>query len=220
MGKTLEQVKPLCDLTLSRLAKRKFREDPLLGASYSRMTSIAASAQRRHGHILEAALRCRLSAISHFEVWDDHLFSVSPVADNMVNAEKTPLNLTHASVLYGDTARTLQVDILVYDKNTKHISAYEVKRGGDRHDSGKTRSMFRDLLCLQVLLKSYGEAYGLEVKAASSRIIFYYGVGSIGAPWCLKRDDLNEHFGEDVVTEVEEVNSYLRQNLTQIMEAG
>jgi hypothetical protein len=49
------------------------------------------------------------------------------------------------------------VDAIVLDKNTGILRAYEIKRGFGVHDSGKRRSMLRDTLCVQALLKSYGK---------------------------------------------------------------
>jgi hypothetical protein len=59
----------------------------------------------------------------------------------------------------------------------KRLGAYEVKRGNGQFDAGKIRSIKRNLLCVQVLLKSYGaELAKLKPVAAESRIIFYFGV--------------------------------------------
>src|SRR6476660_1441313 len=94
---------------------------------------------------------------------------------------------------YSEGERTLQVDVVVFDKNTGIIRAYEVKRGFGMHDSGKQRSMRRDILAVQVLLKSYGKERGLDVKEAFSHIIFYYGQCSIPKPFSLTGQELDEH---------------------------
>jgi hypothetical protein len=218
MSQTLDEVKPLVDKTLEGLAKQKFPEDPLLGAEYSRRTSIAASAQRRHGLIIEAAFRSRLCQVPGLEVWDTKEFAVSSVADSMVNAEKNPLKLLDATVTYGEQSRKLQVDAFVHDPRRQTLASYELKRGGASHDSGKTRSMFRDLLCTQVLLKSYGQSLGLRVKSAKAHIVFYYGRGSIPKPWALTRDDLNAHFGADITSDIEAVNEYFREQLIELVD--
>jgi hypothetical protein len=72
---------------------------------------------------------------------------------------------------YSADGRTLQVDVLVFDRNTGSLKAYEVKRGTGLHDSGKRRSMLRDVLCVQVLLKSYGKQRTLDVKEAVGSLI-------------------------------------------------
>jgi hypothetical protein len=85
--------------------------------------------------------------------------------------------------------RTVQLDAIVYDRERKTLNAYEIKRGAGLHDSGKRRSILRDLLCTQVLLKSYGVQRGLEIVEAASRVIFYYGKCSIKKPFCLTAEE-------------------------------
>lgn len=217
MTTTLDAVRPLVDLTLSRLAARKFREDPLLGPVISKRTSLASSAQRRHGHIIEAALCHRLSQLPDLTVWKDPKFAVSSVADNMVSAETDMAKFIGSGIAYGQSARTVQIDAIVYNKKTKSIRAYEIKRGNDHHDAGKNRSIIRDLACVQVLLQSYGEDRGLKIRSAMSHIVFYYGQGSISKPFSLKGNELDVHFGHSVVAEVETVNDYLRKKLVKLL---
>ena len=47
--------------------------------------------------------------------------------------------------------------MVAFDEADQTIRAYEMKRGNGQFDAGKIRSIRRDLLCVQVLLKSYGE---------------------------------------------------------------
>jgi hypothetical protein len=69
-----------------------------------------------------------------------------------------------------DYVRTLQVDFLVFDDRSGRLGAYERKRGFGYHDSGKKRSMLRDLRCLEMLMKSYGEQRKMPVEMAEARI--------------------------------------------------
>jgi len=87
------------------------------------------------------------------------------------------------------------------------------------HDAGKRRSILRDLLCTQVLLKSYGQSRGIDVNQARSHIIFYYGDCSIKKPFCLTRDELDSHFGVPVKHIVEAVNDEFRRRLFDILSA-
>ena len=76
-----DRVLPLVDRTIALLAKEKFRADPIGGDRYSRMTSVISSAYKRHGTIIEAAIRERLKDNENFEVWGDHVFCVSSAAN-------------------------------------------------------------------------------------------------------------------------------------------
>jgi hypothetical protein len=110
--------------------------------------------------------------------------------------------------------------MIAFDDADNVIRAYEVKRGNGHFDAGKIRSIKRDLLCVQVLLKSYGEVASRKPIAAESRIIFYYGIRSIPKPWSLVKDELDEHFGYPVVAGIEEANEYFRAKLHALLEAS
>ena len=118
---------------------------------------------------------------------------------------------------YSDGQRTLQVDVMVFDKNKGTLSAYEIKRGSGLHDSGKRRSMMRDTLSVQVLLKSYGKLRGHKPNSAFSHIIFYYGKCSIPKPFSLTGVELDQHFGFPIYDAVEEVNKYYQGRLFSIL---
>ena len=121
---------------------------------------------------------------------------------------------------YGNSVRTLQVDMIAFDSADESIRAYEIKRGNGQFDAGKIRSITRDLKCIQVLLKSYGEFSKLKSIAAESKIIFYYGVRSIPRPWSLVKGELDEHFGFPVVEKIEQADDYFRTQLHHLLEAA
>ena len=135
----------------------------------------------------------------------------------MDSAIANPETIFGTETSYREGHRTLQVDVIMFNRNTGVIRGYEVKRGSGLHDAGKRRSILRDLLCLQVLLKSYGVQRGLEVREARAHIIFYYGQCSIKEPFSLTREQLDDHFGWPVVEAIEDVNSYFKDRLFSIL---
>jgi hypothetical protein len=214
----MERVAPVVDETIKALSKTKFLQDPVAGLKYSRATSIISSAYKRHGRILETALRESLRESNRHKVWQEDLFRVSRAADALVGSQSEDA-CRQSALPYGESVRTLQVDMVAYDSADRTIRAYEVKRGNGYFDAGKIRSIRRDLLCVQVLLKSYGEALAkLDPVAAESRIIFYYGLRSIPRPWSLVREELDEHFGFPVVARVEEANEYFQSRLFHLLD--
>jgi hypothetical protein len=163
--------------------------------------------------MLEALKLC-----PHFEVWRDQIFQVPSAVDHIVDGSiASPTKLIGTDYPTSEGQRTLQVDTIVFDKNTGGLRAYEIKRGHGLHDSGKRRSMLKDILCVQVLLKSYGKERGLDVKEAFSHIIFYYGQCSIPKPFSLTGPELDAHFGWPVYDAVEEVNKYFQTRLFSIL---
>lgn len=212
----METVKPVVDKTIYDLSRTKFRPDPIGGPRYSRMTSIISSAYKRHGQILERALIERLKESNRLEVWSEKTFAISAAAHNL--AANNPSACLKAILPYGESYRTTQVDIMVYDLSDGVLRSYEVKRGNGDFDAGKQRSILNDLLAQQVLLKSYGEQRGLTVSNAEAKIIFYYGRRSIKPPFSLIGAELDAHFKFDVYGPVELVNNYFRERLYGLLE--
>lgn len=220
MPKLLDVVRPLVDQTIDRLSRKQFVTDPLVGEELSRTTSIVSSAYKRHGGILESALLERLRMEPHLEVWQDRAVTVSQAANQMsdiyIGNHGDALNV----VLPYDAAgvRTLQVDLIVFNRETNAITSYEVKRGAGTHDAGKRRSMMRDLLCMQFMLQSYG-SQRLQVACgeARSKIIIYYGAENLGPVFTLTRNDLDAHFGSSVVADIEKVNDYFREKIDALI---
>src|SRR6478672_4752570 len=199
----MERVTPVVDETIRALSQVRFVEDPIAGVRYSRATSIVSSAYKRHGRILEFALRESLCESNRHKVWNDDTFKVSREADALANTQD--LDACRRTTLpYGNSIRTLQIDMVAFDNADESIRAYEIKRGNGHFDAGKIRSITRDLKCIQVLLKSYGEVADLKATTVESKIIFYYGVRSIPRPWSLTKGELDEHFGFPVVEKIEQ----------------
>jgi hypothetical protein len=215
----MERVVPVVDDTIKALSHTKFIPDPIAGLKYSRATSIVSSAYKRHGRILETALRESLRESNRHRVWQEDGFRVSRAADALVNSQDEDA-CRKSALPYGEAARTLQVDMIAYDEADQTIRAYEVKRGNGQFDAGKIRSIRRDLKCVQVLLKSYGEVSKLKPVGAESKIIFYYGVRSIPRPWSLVGAELDSHFGFPVREKVEQANEYFRLKLHELLEAA
>jgi hypothetical protein len=218
MGTVLDLLKPEIEKTVTGLDSKLFDPDPIAGPHFSKITSVMSSAYKRHGYILERAILEALKLCPHFEVWRDPIFQVPSSVDHIVAGSiLEPTKLIGTDYPYSDGQRTLQVDAIVFDKNKGTLRAYEIKRGSGLHDSGKRRSMMRDTLCVQILLKSYGTGRGYDCKSAFSHVVFYYGKCSIPKPFSITGAELDEHFGFSVYEAVEEVNRYFQGRLFSIL---
>jgi hypothetical protein len=219
----MERVAPVVDETIASLARKSFIEDPIAGIKYSRATSIVSSAYKRHGRILETAIRESLRDSNRHRVWQDDDFRISAAADALVASligKPNEDSCRQSSLPYGERVRPLQIDMMAFDEADQTMRAYEVKRGNGQFDAGKIRSIKRDLMCVQVLLKSYGETASVKPEAAEARIIFYYGMRSIPRPWSLIRDEMDAHFGFPIVEKVEQANAYFKERLHKLLEAA
>ena len=100
----MERVAPVVDDTVRALAKTKFVQDPVAGLKYSRATSIVSSAYKRHGRILETALREGLRESNRHKVWQEDAFRVSRAADALVGSQSEDA-CRRTTLPYGDSVR-------------------------------------------------------------------------------------------------------------------
>ena len=163
-----------------------------------------------------------INSNDRYEVWEDFEFQVPQVVDHMVSgAFEDPQSIIGSNSNYiSEGNRKLQIDLIVFDKQNQNIRAYEIKRGNGFHDAGKRRQILRDVMCVQVLLKSYGEHRGYNPLNASSHVIFYYGACGLKKPWSLTGEELDEHFEMSVKDSVEKVNEIFRERLFSILSEG
>jgi hypothetical protein len=217
----IAKLTPTVEHTITRLKQKKFIVDPIAGPLISKIVSVMSSAYKRHGNILERAIFERLRENPQLEVWGDHVFNVSAMADSVASESlRASATLLETNIPYETGGkRTLQVDIIVFDRRSKTLRAYEVKRGNGAHDAGKKRQILRDTLCVQVLLRNYGIARGYEASSVSSHVIGYYGLLSVPRPFALRGTDLDQHFGFSVYAEVEKVNQLFKERLHSILNA-
>jgi hypothetical protein len=217
---TLDSIRPMIDSTIKSLSHAKFRVDPIGGERFSRQTSIISSAYKRHGQILEAAIRSRLSECKYFQVWHEPTFRVSDISDRAINGRNSDIpDSGFIELPYGGTGRNIQVDAFVLDRRINSLRCYEIKRGNGDFDAGKKRSLLRDTLCAQSLLRSYGKSRGHDASIVEARVICYFGVKALPDPLCLTATELDDHFVFAVYEHVQRVNEYFQEQLYMLLEA-
>ena len=123
---------------------------------------------------------------------------------------------------YLDHGRTIQIDAIVFDRRIDSVRGYEIKRANGDFDAGKKRSILKDILALQSLLKSYSAKRGHVATLSEARLIAYYGIKPLPAPLSIAGSEIDDHFVFPVLKYVEEVNDYFREQLYSLLrrEAG
>lgn len=217
----LDVLKPRVDATIDALSGTEFRVDPIAGSLFSHLVSVLSSSYKRHGTIIENAIYECLRASDRYEVWQVDNFGIQQQAlTTVAAAENDPDSLEDTHLPYvgdGNGNSKLQIDAVVFDRETNIVSAYEIKRGNGHIDAGKQRSIKRDALLAKILLKSHSEQRGFEPQATRTHVIFYYGMRSISVPIGLIGEELDEHFGMPIWEPVETVNAYYRRRLFEII---
>jgi hypothetical protein len=214
----LERMRPTVDDTIEKLGAARFREDPIAGRKYSRATSIISSAYKRHGAILVRALLERLKDCARLSVWAEDDFKLSHETLREVRVAERMEPLLRAKLPYGDRERSICIDVLVFDEQSRALNAYNVKRGNGSYDGGKRRLIQEELVRTQMLLADYGRGVGLAPETSHAHIIFYYGLLSLPPPLAIAGNALDEHFGFPVRDAIECVNGYFASRLKALVE--
>ena len=211
-----DRVRVAIDRTIASLAAIDFPGDPVVSRRSARVASIVMSAYKRHGNIIDLALRECLGDSERYRVWSEPQFRISAAADHLAITEA---DARRALLPYGNADRTVQLDMLVYDLVDECIRSYEIKRANGGHDSGKVQQIKRNLACVQALLVGYGdEGLICTPRRAESWIVCYYGVqAGLYKPRALTRDQLDAHFDIPVVDSVEAATAYYRERLDEVL---
>lgn len=207
------------DSTIAAALARQFRADPIVPAKYTNAVSAIGSVVKRHGAVIQAAVIERLRASPHHHVLDVGRLIIPPEADLLARTGALETCL-RTSLPYDATAigRVIVPDLVVIDRRTNVVTAYEIKRGSGHLDAGKRRATERDLLCAAMVLPSAVTQLGYEVsRPGRARAIFYYGCRSTDPRLGLVRADLDRHFGWPVRCYVDEVNELFRTRLAEAL---
>lgn len=153
-------------------------------------------------------------------VWREDNFRLSHASGFELQKHGRIEPCLRARLAYGDCERTTPVDMIVFDTQARTLRSYNVKRGNGSYDGGKRRIILDGLLRTHMLLRGYGLAKGVDAVESQSHIIFYYGVCSIGDPFSITADQLDDHFAFPVRDAVEAVNTHFRERLHSLIEQG
>ena len=183
---------PVVDETIASLARKSFIEDPIAGTKYSRATSIVSSAYKRHGRILETAIRESLRDSNRHRVWQDDDFRISAAADALVASFIGKPNEEFLSSVLLALWRASASPANRYDRIRRGRSVHSGLRGEARQRSIRRRENSVYHARLQVcsgLFKSYGETSHVTPTAAEARSSFTTACGQFraGGRWCTTR---------------------------------
>jgi hypothetical protein len=141
--------------TIGDITEKAFEKDPLVVPGASLATSKISSAYKRHGLILEEAVRTALNTRSDLRAWEDNI--VVPVRNNPI-----------------------QVDLVTYQANTQTLKAYEIKRGFNNQDAEARHSIEERLTALLSVLPSYATSKNLSATAFDVAVVGYYVLNAAG----------------------------------------
>lgn len=211
-------MRPVLEITLTRLADTKFRPDPIGGSRYSRVTSIMSSAYKRHGQLLGRALLERLKDSGRFQVWTEEKFSLSHASREALARGLPPAAYREIELPYGEAQSIKPVDLVVHEPGRRRLRAYNISRGNGSYDAGKKRLILGELLRTQMHLKDHGRALGFPIDTAEAFVISYYGLRAVPQPFSLVAEELDDHFEFPVHAAIEMVNVEFKARLHELLD--
>jgi hypothetical protein len=204
----------LWQAAILNIADRRFEPDWLLTSEQTRQTGIINAALRKHGELIEHAIREALQDRPDLAAWEEKHFRLSH-GDTNYHKAVTVEGASLASLPYNDgdaSHRSTQVDLIVFNRTTGVIRAYEIKR---HHEDPASA---HNLQIVGSLLKSYAETVkGVTVSAVEAWTISYYGEPSKSARRRITRDELDDHFGSPIRANVERMTADYRAALQSLL---
>lgn len=150
-----------------------FPEDPLLTAEMSRLTSTVSSVVKRHGPLLESAIADALAGSGRFAVLRNIRLPVT--ADGRAAAAAGRHH--HHIALSGRIETHVDADIVTLEKETGHLLALQIKRGGGKTDTKKRRQIEGELRAASPTMRAFfaRHAPDLVISSCEVRIVDVYG---------------------------------------------
>ena len=191
--------------------------DPAFTKSQNKLRYVLHTATIMHGQMLEVAYLYALKKeLTDCTVWEDKSFKVSRDALS-VSTEQSDKRVLETFLPYGECVKIgnrekkTQVDAIVYNNNTKKVTAFEIKRGGSHHDRQKREKLLADIIATQVLLKDYTVQKGYEVKDTKALLISHMGTQLLQPDWThlqINGNKVNEYFGQDIIQHITTAENY------------
>jgi hypothetical protein len=135
--------------TIGDIEGKVFERDPLVVPSASLAASKISSAYKRHGLILEEALRTALNTRSDLWASEDNI--AVPIRTNPI-----------------------QVDLVTYEGNKRALKAYEIKRASNNLDAEARHSIEERLTALLGALPSYATSKKWRATTFDVAVVGYY----------------------------------------------
>ena len=216
----IKEVKEIIDEKIDALFNKQADPndyDPAFTKSQNKSRYVLHTATIMHGQMLEVAyLNSFKIELNDCIVWEDKNFKVSRDALS-VSTEQSDKRVLETFLPYGECVKIgkrekkNQVDAIIYNNNSKKVTAFEIKRGGSHHDRQKKEKLLADIIATQVLLKDYTVQKGYEVNDAKAFLISHMGTQLLQPDWTHLQIDgnkINEYFGKDIIQHVSAAENY------------
>lgn len=212
---------------IKAIVKRDFDEalsfepvdDPLLGPTFGSLHRMTCSLLHRNGWLLQKVLTQILAETPGFAVLPAHEIRVSADADRLAY-RRNPIECLETELPYDpEGPRAIKPDLIVYRTATGRLELLEIKRGQAKLGAGSIRSQTRDLLCLQMMGRSWARQHHLDVTDVRALVVSLFGQTGLSPDLTVYGDELDDHFGFPVTRHLDTALSFARRELERRLPA-
>lgn len=188
-------------------------DDPLLGQTFGWLHRVTTNLLHKHGSLLQSVLASTLAEAKGYEILEPCDIPVSEDADRLASRHNISACVQTELPFEPTGPRTVRPDIIGLHVLSGTLQFVEIKRGQGKLSSATIRSETRDLLCLQMLGRSWARSLNLQVRKVDAFAVSFYGRSGLPHRLTVAGDELDEHFGFPVTGRVEAALEFGRHEL-------
>lgn len=201
------------DAVVANARRAVFVSDPLLGPRLSQIGSVLASVVKRHGTLIELALKDVLERDDRYLLLRDVAVPITTTTQELVRTGTMAQLATTSVALTGPIAQTVKLDLIVIDRQENRAFIAEVKRGGGKSESRKIHQVEWILRCAQVQAIAFLATLNYHVATARAVLIDVYGRAGYSPDLSVSGPAIDALFGVPVLDAVEAVTGLLTSRL-------
>lgn len=201
------------DAVVANARRAVFVSDPLLGPRLSQIGSVLASVVKRHGRLIELALKDALERDDRYLVLRDVAMPITTTTQELVRTGTMAQLATTSVALTGSIAQTVKLDLIVIDRQENRAFVAEVKRGGGKSEARKIHQVEWILRCAQVQAIAFLATLNYHVASARAVLIDVYGRAGYSPDLSVSGPAIDTLFGVPVLAAVEAVTGLLAARL-------
>jgi len=190
-----------------------FVSDPLLGPHLSQIGSLLASVVKRHGRLIELALKDVLERDGRYIVLRDIAMPITTTTQELIRTGTMAQLATTSIALTGSIAQTVKLDLIVIDLWENRAFIAEVKRGGGKSEARKIHQVEWILRCAQVQAIAFLKTLNYHVATARAVLIDIYGRAGYSPDLSVSGPAIDALFGVPIQDAVEAVTGLLADRL-------
>ena len=189
-------------------ARAEFRCDELFSAEISKIISVANSAIKRHGPLIERAIAEALESAG-LEVLRNVPFPITSAAIGMAtSSDYSQIANKQIDFDAPTVIRHVDFDLIIIDAVNRWIGGFQLKRGGGQTQSRMRRVCEPEIRAANFILASWARQKGYRtIETGVAAVIDYYGQSGFATDLTINREEIDDFFELPIVASVDQMTA-------------